>query len=459
MRSISYGRQSKDSGRSIAEQLVALQADTDAQGDQTVATLQDGVSASRFSKQTRGDWAVLLELIRQDQADVIRLWESSRGDRSLTTWSGFLDLCRAHGVKIRVTSHNRTYDLSVPRDWRTLAEDGVDSAYESEKTSLRNRRAALENAQSGNPGGKLEFGYTRTYNERRELIAQVINETEAAIIREAAKRVAKGEALRRIELDFATRGITTRKGAPFDSTRIRRVCTNPTYLGMRVFKGEILGRAIWPAILDQATFDICVERLSDKERKTWKDGSTKHLLSKIALCAECGSLMNITNNRGIQYYRCMTNFCTQVKVSDADTYVADYCRPFMIRIREERRATHSGATDTKRAEEIERLEARLVEIEEAIANGELSVRVGGKSAKRVQDALDAFSRAATTNVNAKIVRFVSSAWDDCTIEQQRNFVRAAVVVKVKKVGRVGCKGAPIEQRMTVEDAELEEVML
>lgn len=453
MRSINYGRQSKGNAKSIEEQILAMQQDAAEDGHETVAALQDSVSASRFAKQARGDWAKLLKLIESGATDVVRLWEASRGSRSMADWVGFLDLCRTQGVLIRILTHHRTYDPRLARDRRSLIDDGNDSEYESEKTSERIRRTVLTTATKGGPGGKLEFGYSRTYNERRELVAQTINEAEAAIIREAATRVAKGEALRRIELDFAARGITTRKGAPFDSTRIRRVCTNATYLGVRVHKGEVIGKAIWPAILDKATFELCVARLTDPTRKTWKDGSTKHLLSKIALCAECGSLMNITNNRGIQYYRCMVNFCAQVKVSDADRYVADYCRPLMIRIREERRPSHTATPDD---DTIERLEARLVEIEEAIANGELSARVGGKSAKRVQDALDAYSRAATANVNTKIVRFVKGVWDDCTIEQQRNFVRAEVIVKIRKVGRVGRNGAPIEDRVDIADVEFEE---
>lgn len=70
------------------------------------------------------------------------LWESSRGGRELEAWAGFLNACREHRVLIHVTSHQRTYDMQVGPDWKTLAEDGVASAYESELTSERISRRA-----------------------------------------------------------------------------------------------------------------------------------------------------------------------------------------------------------------------------------------------------------------------------------------------------------------------------
>jgi hypothetical protein len=72
--------------------------------------------------------------------DVVVLWESSRGGRELEEWAAFLNACRRTGTGIYITTHGRLYDMANGRDWRSLAEDGVDSAYESEKTSVRIRR-------------------------------------------------------------------------------------------------------------------------------------------------------------------------------------------------------------------------------------------------------------------------------------------------------------------------------
>ncbi len=68
---------------------------------------------------------------------MLQLWESSRGSREQAEWATLLNLLRDSGILLHVTSHRRLYDLNNPRDRRTLDEDGVDSAYESAKTSMR----------------------------------------------------------------------------------------------------------------------------------------------------------------------------------------------------------------------------------------------------------------------------------------------------------------------------------
>jgi hypothetical protein len=79
-------------------------------------TYQDTGSASRYARKTRDDFGKLLTDLR---TGVFR---------------------RDNEVRLHVTSHRRLYDLNNPRDRRTLNEDGVDSAYESAKTSMRIRR-------------------------------------------------------------------------------------------------------------------------------------------------------------------------------------------------------------------------------------------------------------------------------------------------------------------------------
>jgi hypothetical protein len=133
-----YGRNSSAKQKSIDDQQAENRAATEANGWTVVAELDDPSSASRYATKVRRNWARLLELL--PAIDVVVLWEPSRGDRTLATWVAFLDACREHRVRIHAVTHNRTYDPRNPRDYRSLAEDGVDSAYESDKISGRTRR-------------------------------------------------------------------------------------------------------------------------------------------------------------------------------------------------------------------------------------------------------------------------------------------------------------------------------
>src|SRR5262249_23732649 len=141
-----YARQSQDSQRSTDEQAQAGRNRAELEGWRVFDLYRDGSSASRYATRERQERSRLLQDLERPSVAVLWLWESSRGDRKLASWSALLDKCRERNVRIYVESHGREYDMAKPRDWRTLAEDGVDSAYESEKVSARVKRAMQANA-------------------------------------------------------------------------------------------------------------------------------------------------------------------------------------------------------------------------------------------------------------------------------------------------------------------------
>src|SRR6185312_12336277 len=112
-----YGRQSQGSDASIDQQLEAGRDRADAEGWQVASEFRDGVSASRHSTRQRDDWPKLLAGVEAGHADVIWLWESSRGDRDLPRWALLLSSCRKAGVKLCIETHGgRVYDMKVPRE-------------------------------------------------------------------------------------------------------------------------------------------------------------------------------------------------------------------------------------------------------------------------------------------------------------------------------------------------------
>ena len=131
-----YARQSQDSQRSTDEQAQAGRSRASLEGWPVHDVYRDGVSASRHSSATRRNWTRLVADLDRPEVGVLWLWESSRGDRTLSSWAAMLDRCREHRVRIFVETHDQLYDMTVPRDWKILADDGVDSAYESDKVSL-----------------------------------------------------------------------------------------------------------------------------------------------------------------------------------------------------------------------------------------------------------------------------------------------------------------------------------
>lgn len=294
------------------------------------------VSASRYGTKARGGFTQLLADLRAGRfrADELWLWESSRGSRTVGEWVELVELCERRGVKVWVTTHGRLYDPANPRDRRSLLEDAVDSEYETAKMSARLRRAHAALAADGRPSGQTPFGYVRRYDPRtKALVAQDIEPTEAAIVRELFTRIAAGDSLKGIARDLAARGVRSRTGKTLSEQYLRRWAIRPTYAGIRVHRpadgpASTTETEWWPAIVDRALFDRVQQILTDPSRKTRRPGRANHLLSMIARCDVCDGPLSALVRRGEWVYRCHRHghvSCPESELDDlAEQAMFDY---------------------------------------------------------------------------------------------------------------------------------------
>ena len=324
-----YGRQSQHNDKSIEQQLTIGRSRADSEGWDLRHAYSDGVSASRHATKTRDDWPRLLADVDNGHVRVVWLWESSRGDRRPSTWLAFLDSCRDRGVKIYVETDHRCYDMDVPRDWRNLAEDGIDNAYESEKTRMRVMRGLQAVAAEGRPHGSVPFGYKRIYDQRTgEFVAQEPHEPEAAVIRELYDRLRKGHTLRAIAADFESHGVRTRTGKVFSQQHLRVLALRATYAGRRVHRPGVRGdrvngddavTAVWPALVDDETYWAVYGKLTDPARTTTRGGAAKHVFSSIARCDPCGGPLVVSYQfRDTGSYQCRHRSCVRVDKVELD---------------------------------------------------------------------------------------------------------------------------------------------
>ena len=109
----------------------------------------DNRSASRYARRDREAFAQLITDLEHNtfDADILVIWESSRGSRRTGEWVNLIELCEMRKVRIFVTTHARDYDPTNARDRRSMLEDAVDSEYESAKTSERLRRSTRAAAE------------------------------------------------------------------------------------------------------------------------------------------------------------------------------------------------------------------------------------------------------------------------------------------------------------------------
>jgi DNA invertase Pin-like site-specific DNA recombinase len=437
-----YARESKDKTKSIDDQAAECLSDCQQHGWPVAARYSDGSSASRFAKRARDDWPKLLVDLDAGRFGVLVLWESSRGTREPIEWFRLLATCRARRVFIHVVCHGRTYDLARARDWRTLAEDGVDAAYETERMSERLRRGKAASAAKGRPAGKLLYGYRRTYDDRGAFVAQVVNDAQAAVVREAAKRVAAGEPPHAVARDFNARGIHAPRGGEWNLTQVRRLVTNPAYIAQRVHRGQIIGVGQWPAILDEQTYWRCVTRVTDPARRTTRESAIKHLLSGIAECAVCDTPVKVQKNRTHIAYLCPAAFHVSIKTTLLDDYVSAVAverlsRPDALELL----AGPDGSDDAAQAAaEAAEKRVRLDGFYDAAARGELTPAALVRIEQRLLPEIEAADRRSRQVRVSPVLRElarpdVAELWAGLPITVRREVISTLMRVRVRPTVR------------------------
>jgi site-specific DNA recombinase len=436
-----YGRVSQDhrGGRSVAEQETESRAACTLNGWTLAGTYTDNdISASRFTTAKRAEWTKLVADLDAGKFDVLVLWEPSRGSRELMTWAALLDACRRRKVLVHVTSHQHTYDLSKPRDWRSLAEDGVDSAYESEKASQRVRRSMNAGAVAGRPHGRCPYGYVRRYDPAtKALVAQEIDPQTAPVVREIFRRLAAAEPVSAVTNDLNARGVLSPEGKTWARQIVRKTALNHTYIAKRDYQGEI-HNCDWPALVKAEDWYAARRVLLDPKRTTTKPGLAKYLLSYLVRCGVCGQPCQGARRKGrsAAYY-----FCPKSHVSAGIEWLDSIITPLVLARLNDKDliARLSGGDDeavVAARTEVAALQERLDGFRDAAASGELTAASLAHVETRLLASIETAKRKATSAAVPSVLRGLAGAddiaqrWERLSIAGRRQIVSTLIEVKL-----------------------------
>jgi DNA invertase Pin-like site-specific DNA recombinase len=446
---VSYDKSGRE--RSNDEQHGDNERDAAEHGWKLGKPYRDTGSASRHASKRRADFDRLVADLEADQfgAQVLILWESSRGSRRLSEWAVFLELLEERSVQVWVTTHRRLYDLSNPRDRRTLHEDGVDSEYESGKISTRSKRASAANAADGRPHGRIPYGYRRTYDPTNgRLVGQEPEPAEAAVVVELFERLEAGHSLKAIARDFHARGIASRNGVPFKPETLRPMALTPLYAGYRShapgrdmtrqerLRRSTLVKATWPALVDDATFKAVQARLNDPSRVTTRPGRGKHLLSMIAVCDVCGGVVAATYRDGSRQYQCHTGGHLRIDADDLDalaeaailTYLTDPANVGQLA------DADVGEALAAARDEVASISAEHAELTRQVGDGSLSATLAAGAEPRILARLRAAERRVEELSTPSALRGligpaddVQERWDAAPMSTRREVARLLLV--------------------------------
>jgi site-specific DNA recombinase len=187
------------------------------------------------------------------------------------------------------------YDLATSRGRLHFRIKGAVARHESEHRAERLRLKHDEIARAGrHHGGPRPFGFEYepvVLRDRRTVYRFTgrLEEAEAELIREAARRLLNGESVYGILADWELWGIRSPNGNLWLATSFRNMLTSPRIAGLRVHQGEIVGPATRPPILDRGTWEAVRSIFADRSgRRRLGRGSTFLLTGGTARCGAPG---------------------------------------------------------------------------------------------------------------------------------------------------------------------------
>lgn len=452
MRAIIYTRVSSDnSGRakSVADQERECRAVCEREGWNVAKVLTDNdIGASRWSTKRRPAYRQLDEVLQP--GDVLVLWEASRAQRDLAAYVTLRDLCANRGVQWCVSG--RIYDLSQGDDRFGTGLDALLAEREAEQIRervLRGKRAA---ALEGRSNGRLPYGYRREFDpDSGKTLYWKHDPATAPIVKEIVERFVAGESLWAVARDLEIREVPPpNEGIPWKAQRIRTMISSPTYAGLLVHRGKVIGQGNWEPLISKEVHDRVLEILMDPTRVTYRGSDVKHLLSGIARCGVCGEGMRYyhPNSSKSPRYVCSARSCV---VRRADL-VEEYVELAMVRLLERVELRTDDDENARLTTEIERQRRRLDMYAQQLADEQITDEAFQKLDRAIRAKIVAAASELKMTAPSRLTMRLAGPeaadrWEELGIVDQRLAIREHLTIRIMP-STVGTR------RFTIDDVEL-----
>lgn len=272
--------------------------------------VDDDVSA--YSGKRRPGYEQLLEQIGRGEVDALVVWHPDRLHRSPAELERFIAVVEAHGTQIATVTAG-DLDLATASGRMTARIVGAVARHESEHKSERIKRQRDELAQAGRVhGGRRPFGYTAD--------GMSVVDVEAGLIREGIVRVLSGASTRTVALEWNASGSRTAgsrtkpDGYAWTIAAVRAVLTGPRIAGLRQHRGEVIGDALWTAIISRDEHERVRSILGSPLVRKGGRPPTSLLAGGLLRCGamverngkleRCGANLAIGTSRGDRRYVC-----------------------------------------------------------------------------------------------------------------------------------------------------------
>lgn len=405
-----------------------------------------GISAANGDH--RPEYERLREAIRAGEVAHVWCVEQSRLERREVEWFQVAAELDAAGIG----------ELHTNRDGIVRVQDEVSgikavlNAGEVRKLKRRINDRLATNAADGRPPGSTPFGYTHGADAEGGKTYIVVEE-QAAAIRWAADAMLSGWSLTNIAAELRAAGHAGAHGGKITGGTVRKMVTNPTVAGHRVYRGRIVGPGRWQAILDERTWQACKARLSGDRTVTKADGDPypvatsrgrrppgrKYVLTGgLAVCGVCsapmyGAVKQFRSGTIKPYLACHANRggrgCTAIMLPETEQNVVD--RLFAELDKPEFLEAVAADDQADRREAITKalahVEAQRNELAELWATPGQLLTSEWQTARRAlaeqEQQLRAELAALPSPLGGIDIATARATWPDMTLDEQREFLR------------------------------------
>jgi site-specific DNA recombinase len=413
--------------------------------------VENDASASTSSTKPRPLYAEMLRRAAAGEYDVIVAYSNSRLTRRPREFEDLIELHQRHHVRFATVVSGE--DNLATADGRMTArlKASIDAA-EAERISERAGRAKAQAAAAGrHRGGPRPFGW--------EADGMTVVSEEAAALLQAARDVLAGRTLAAIVREWGAAGVVTTTGRPWTYGALRTALCRPRNAGL-VSHGrpdrpglQIVGRALWPAIIPEDVWRATAAVLLDPSRRLQRGNEKRWIGSGLYRCGLCGQTLraapygaNGTTRRYL--YRCTASAHLTFAQHEADAFVLGVVRERLAR------PDLSALLDRPRGDrsdvlhgEKESLLARLAAFEADYAAGRVTGAQLANATRTVQVDVDRVDRELVAQVGGGALAGIVAAPDPVAafgaspLDTQRAILDALMTVTIGPAGRGQKPGA------------------
>ena len=295
-----YARYSSHNQRevSIEQQVRECMKHAAELGLHVVGTYEDRAISGKTDK--RPNFQRMMRDAEKGKFQAVVAWKSNRIGRNML--QAMVNEAKLDDYGVKVFYAEEDFDDTAAGRFALRNMMNVNQFY-SENMAEDITRGLYDNASKCMANGRQPLGYKRGEDGR-----VVLDEANAAVVREIFTRVAAGDLFVDIARDLNAQGIKTSKGANWNKGSFQSICQNERYRGIYIY-GDVRVADGIPRIVSDDLWYRVQEAMRMKKNPVGtrhRVGAEDYLLTGKLRCGHCGSYMTgvsgTSRNGELHYY-------------------------------------------------------------------------------------------------------------------------------------------------------------